>query len=79
MSIFRRTKTMPIPEPYTAEDIKIESSICTGERTIGFYDKSTKKLMYAELVSSEKDISRFYEKYGISMFNAREIKFEDYK
>ena len=66
MSIFRRPKTIPVPEPYTADDIKIESSICTGERTIGFYDRSAKKLMYAELVSSEKDILRFYEKYGLS-------------
>lgn len=64
MSIFKH-RTLPIPEPFTASDIKIESSICTGEKTIGFYDKATKKLMYAELVRSERDIRDFYAKYGI--------------
>ena len=38
------SKTLPIPEGYTAQDIKIESSTCTGEKTIGFYDKHDKKL-----------------------------------
>ena len=62
--IFTRRKQTS-PEPYTSNDIKIESSICTGEKTIGFFDKTTKKLMYAELIRSEKDIRDFYSKYGI--------------
>lgn len=66
MSIFKKQRTLSIPEPFSAEDIKIESSICTGERTIGFYDKAAKRLVYAELVRSEKDISDFYKKYGLS-------------
>lgn len=65
MSIFKKTAAVPIPEPFTADDAKIESSTCTGEKTIGFYDKSTKKLVFAELVRSEKDIQKFYKKYGI--------------
>lgn len=65
MSIFKKTAAVPIPEPFTADDVKIESSTCTGEKTIGFYDKSTKKLMFAELIRSEKDIQKFYKKYGI--------------
>ncbi len=43
MSIFRCPKTIPVPEPYTADEIKTESGICTGKRTIGFYDRSAKK------------------------------------
>lgn len=65
MSIFKKTVTVPIPAPFTADDIKIESSTCTGEKTIGFYDKSTKRLMFAELIISEKDIQKFYKKYGL--------------
>ena len=65
MNIFKSKKLIPIPSTYTANDIKIESSICTGEKTIGFYDKSMKKLMYAELVKSESDIENFYRKYGL--------------
>lgn len=59
-------KTIPIPPGFTASDIKVESSICTGEKTIGFYSPADKKLHFAELVRSETDIEAFYEKYGIS-------------
>ncbi|MCR5111923.1 MAG: hypothetical protein K6B38_13645 [Ruminococcus sp.] len=66
MSIIKKQHTLSIPEPFSAEDIKLESSICTGESTIGFYDKTLKRLVYAELVRSEKDIIDFYKKYGLS-------------
>ena len=60
-----KNKTLPIPNGFTAEDIKIESSICTGEKTIGFYSAADKKLHYAELVCTNADIEDFYRKYGI--------------
>ena len=67
MKLFHRKKdTLPIPEPFTAADIRIEASTCTGERTIGFYDRKTHRLRCAELVRSEQDIQDFYEKYGVS-------------
>ena len=56
---------MSIPNGFTAEDIKTESSICTGETTIGFYDKETNRLVCAELVKSEDDIDAYYAKYGL--------------
>lgn len=65
MSIFRKKSPLPIPEPFTADDIKVEASICTGERTVGFYDRATKKLICAELVRSDRDIADFYRKYGL--------------
>ena len=65
MSICRKKSPLPIPEPFTADDIKVEASICTGERTVGFYDRATKKLMCAELVRSDRDIADFYRKYGL--------------
>ena len=58
-------KQLSIPDGYTAEDIKLESSTCTGEKTIGFYDKHDKKLHFSELVRSERDIKAFYAKYNI--------------
>lgn len=58
-------KTLPIPKGFTAGDIKTEASICTGEKTIGFYDRSSCRLMYAELVRSNADIEEFFRKYGI--------------
>ena len=66
MNLFRKNKkVLSIPDGFTIDDIKIEASICTGEKIIGFYDKSSKKLVYAELVRNDDDISEFYRKYGI--------------
>lgn len=65
MSLFRKQKVQPIPEPFTAADIRIEQSICTGERTIGFYDKNAHKLRFAELVRDDDDIKAFYRNYGL--------------
>lgn len=61
----KKIKQLPIPNGFTAENIKIESSICTGEKTIGFYSAADKKLHYAELVRSNADIEDFYRKYGV--------------
>ena len=60
-----KNKTLPIPNGFTADDIKVESSICTGEKTIGFYSSADKKLHYAELVKTNADIEEFYRKYGV--------------
>ena len=60
-----KKRVLTVPEGFSAEDVKIESSVCTGEKTIGFYSSSQKKLMYAELVRSENDIEEFYRKYGL--------------
>lgn len=60
-----KRKTLPLPEGFSAEDIKVESSVCTGEKTIGFFSKSERKLVQAELVQSERDIEEFYAKYGL--------------
>lgn len=66
MKLFRkRKKISKIPDGFTAADIETEASICTGEKTIGFYDNTAKKLRYAELVRSDEDIAEFYLKYGI--------------
>lgn len=60
-----KKKILPIPDGFTAEDIRLESSICTGEKTVGFYSASDKKLHFAELVRTNADIEEFYSKYGI--------------
>ncbi|MCH5186132.1 MAG: hypothetical protein J1F64_08415 [Oscillospiraceae bacterium] len=59
-----KNKNKTIPTGFTADDIKTESSICTGEKTIGFYSPTDKKLHYAELVKTDADIDEFYRKYG---------------
>ncbi len=66
MKILRKTP-LPIPEGFSAEDIKTESSTCTGEKIIGFYSSSDKELHYAELVKTDSDIEKFYRKYGLEL------------
>ena len=56
----------PLPEGFTAQDIRVESSTCTGERTIGFYDRGQKRLIRVELVRSAADIAAFYRRYGLT-------------
>lgn len=60
-----KNSTLSIPDGYTKDDIKVESSTCTGEKTIGFYDKHDRMLHCSELVRSERDIKAFYSKYGL--------------
>jgi hypothetical protein len=62
----KKNKVLPIPQGFTAEDIRVESSTCTGERTIGFFSTAENRLMYAELVTRDEDIEKFYEKYGLA-------------
>lgn len=62
---------LPLPDGCTPEQIQIESSICTGETTIGFYDAAEKKLRYAELVKTPADIAAFHslrQSFSILMF-----------
>ena len=55
MSVFRRSfKPKPIPKECEGLEVKVQSSTCTGERTIGFFDRVTGRLLYSELVRSEK-------------------------
>lgn len=54
-----------MPKDCEGLKIKVMSSTCTGEKTIGFYDTKTRELKYSELVRSDRDIKAFYEKYGV--------------
>lgn len=61
-----RKKKLTIPEGFSEEDIRIESSVCTGERTIGFYNKTECRLICEELVRDDDDIAKFYKRYGLT-------------
>ncbi|MBR1765238.1 MAG: hypothetical protein IJ746_07570 [Ruminococcus sp.] len=67
MSLFGSKKPRrQVPEECRGMKVKIESSTCTGEKTIGFFDPVAKRLLYTELVRSDEDVAAFYEKYGLS-------------
>lgn len=65
MSIFSKPRRHSVPDECRGMEVKIESSTCTGEKTIGFFDPVSRKLLYRELVRGEHDIADFYEKYGL--------------
>ena len=47
-----RKRPIPVPEDCKGLEIKVQSSTCTGERIIGFYDRKTRELKYSELVDA---------------------------
>ena len=56
-------KKLP-PEGMSAADIQKQSSICTGETVIGFYDPKTDRLLQAVVVRSAQDVADYYRMYG---------------
>ena len=65
MKLFKKDKKATVPPECLGMEVRRESSVCTGETVIGFYDEKSRKLLYAELCESEKDIEKFYKRYGI--------------
>lgn len=62
---FRKKGARAIPpQGMGRADIRTESSICTGETTIGFYDPRTGKLLQAVAVRSPQEIAAYYVLYG---------------
>jgi hypothetical protein len=62
--MFGRIKKQPVPAGCEEMEIETESSICSGERLVGFRDPASKKLLYAELVNGDDDVDKFCKRYG---------------
>lgn len=61
----KRNQTLLTPPTgMTLADIKTQSSICTGETLIGFWDSHTGQLQRAVVVRNDADIAAFYRVYG---------------
>ena len=67
MFFFKKKKAQE-KETYDASALKpaIRSSICTGEKTVGFIDKKTGQYREYMLVRSEADVEDFKSRYGIT-------------
>ena len=63
--LFRKKKQMKSFDREKLEPV-ICSSICTGETTAGFRDRSTGKYTEYVLIRSEQDLKEFREQYGIT-------------
>lgn len=60
----RKATTRIPPDGFGEKDIRTESSICTGETTIGFYDPRSGRLLQAVAVRTEGEIADYYRSYG---------------
>ena len=58
------TPRLEPPAGMGPDDVRTERSICTGEMTVGFYDRKTRQLLGAQYVRSARDIEEFYRAYG---------------
>ncbi|MBQ8965459.1 hypothetical protein [Ruminococcus sp.] len=66
MGIFRKKTVKQVPPECEGLEIKVQASTCTGEKTIGFYNRKSGELLYKELVRTPEDIRAFYESYGLT-------------
>lgn len=66
----RRPPHLTPPEGFGAGDIRTQSSICTGETTVGFYDPHTGNLLRAVVVRTPQDLADFYRSYGFDVLKS---------
>ena len=64
MFFHKKTAVLTPPAGMGPGDVRTERSICTGETTIGFYDRQTKRLVQSRFVRGAGDIAAFYRAYG---------------
>ena len=64
MGLFKSFRAMPVPKGCEGLEIRTESSTCTGETVIGFYEPVSKRLLCSELVRSRDEIEAFFRRYG---------------
>ena len=63
---WKKQKKAPAPA-YDREKLEpvIRSSICTGEKVAGFWERETGRFREISLIRSAADLDAFREKYGI--------------
>ena len=64
--VFYKPEIGKTPKECENFPIEIDTSTCTGEKSIGFRNPKTRKLLYMELVKNNDDIIDYCIKYGRS-------------
>jgi len=64
MGIFQKEHRLPF-DPETQEPV-VRKSICTGEMTVGYVDKSGGKFHELRLVRSRADLEAFCREIGVT-------------
>ena len=65
MSLFHRNKKPSIPYDPQAQQPAVRRSICTGEMTVGFIDKTTGKFREYQLARDQRELEAFCRGVGI--------------
>lgn len=63
--MFFRKKTKPLEFDRETKQPVIHSSICTGEKTIGFKDLGTGKFEEIMCIRTEDDLKKFMDMYQV--------------
>ena len=64
MSLFHREKKPSIPYDPNTQRPAVRRSICTGEMTVGFIDRTTGKFTDLMRVDGQHELERFMEDIG---------------
>ena len=67
MSLFHREKKPYIPYDRETQRPAVRRSICTGEMTVGFIDKSTGKFSEYMLARDQQELENFCRGVGIDV------------
>ena len=65
MNLFRKKSPSPLPYDHETLEPAVRSSICTGEMTVGFLERSTGKFHEYELARTQSDVDAFCRRVGI--------------
>ena len=73
MSLFHREKKPSIPYDRDTQRPAVRRSICTGEMTVGFIDKSTGKFREYMLARDQQELENFCKGVGIDVKDLQTI------
>ena len=73
MSLFHREKKPSIPYDRETQRPAVRRSICTGEMTVGFIDKSTGKFREYMLARDQQELENFCRGVGIDVKDLQTI------
>ena len=65
MSLFRKSSTPKIPYDAATQQPAVRRSICTGEMTVGFVDRSTGRFREYQLARDQKELETFCRDVGV--------------
>lgn len=65
MSLFHRSRQPSIPYDPETQKPAVRRSICTGEMTVGFIDKTTGKFREYQLARDQRELEEFCRAAGI--------------